>query len=81
MKKRRQAFMDNGFQRCWLASQRGIEPPTPRLGATPGQYFLAPEKCRKILILLRFSLFSLLTNSHLKFSNFALIFPFPLAEN
>ena len=33
MKKRRKAFMDKGFQRCWLASQRGIEPPTPLLGS------------------------------------------------
>ena len=27
-----------GLQRCFLASQRGFEPPTPRLGDGPSAY-------------------------------------------
>ena len=33
--KKLQTLMNKGLQRCSLASMRGFEPPTPRLGVRP----------------------------------------------
>ena len=33
--KKLQTLMNKGLQRCSLASMRGFEPPTPRLGVDP----------------------------------------------
>ena len=36
--KKLQTLMNKGLQRCSLASMRGFEPPTPRLGDGPSAY-------------------------------------------
>ena len=38
-----------GLQRCFLASQRGFEPPTPRLGDAPGTPFGLKNRGKKSL--------------------------------
>ena len=42
------ALENKGFRRCFLASQRGFEPPTPRLGVGTGHWPHArfvPKSC------------------------------------
>ena len=57
-----------------LASQKGFEPPTFRLGEAPRGAFLTPYKSPKILDFTGFSGISLLANSRPKPANFSWFF-------
>ena len=54
-----------GLQRCFLASQRGFEPPAPRLGVAPIRHREVTSNAKKCLEIQGFSAFQILSDTTL----------------